>query len=306
VPDNVGGQIVATVAGETIDHWPTESDGIIDHWVEVPDRLLRRSTSLEVLLSVSDNTGRRGDFHTAGAGDRLLTLTIDGDTTVQSTPATPPVPGGLQSVPQALTPQVQVGLGSDPLGDTMRAVAIVVGLQRMSALPIETVVMGMQEVIDSPNSGILIAADGWNNTDIVLPVSAAPDGPITFHDFEPDGKAATLGLDPPQQFAFLRPVFNRGRTLLIASSNGAPAALDELLAWLNSDSERWPELTGVALVSAPGHKPVTVNFTASTVAVAAGYADIGWVWWLGGGVFDVVLVGIAAVLLRNRSGSQQG
>ena len=304
VPAEIGGQIVAMVGGETIDHWSTDDNGDIDRWVEVPDRLLQRITNLQLLLTVSDNTGRCGDFHTPGAGDELFTLTISGDSTVQSSRATPPLPGGLQSMPQALTPRVQVGIGSSAWDDTARAVAIVVGLQRVSALPIDAAVMGVQEAIDSPNPAILVSSDGWNHPDISLPVSAPPAGPITVNAFSSDGKSATLALDPALKFASLQTVFDGKRSLLIATSNGAPAQLDELLRWLNSDTARWVGLNGTAVVSAPGHDPVTVSTTAGPAATPEGNAEPGWLWWMGGGLLAVVAVGVAAFVLRSRPRSQ--
>ena len=303
-PANIGGQIEVMVGQETIDAWPTDGHGVIDHWVDVPDRLLQRWTGLDVTLDVSGNVGRCGDFTIAGAGDQLLTLTIDGDSTVQSSPAKPPVPDGLRSVPQALMPKVQVGIEPHSFGDTVRAVEIMVGLQRISAIPIDTVVTGVQQAIDSPNPAVLIAADGWKHSDIVLPVSAGPSGPITINAYGSDGKPTTLALDPTLRFASLQTVFNRGRSLLIATSNGAPAQLDELLRWLDSDTKRWPSVRGVALVSVPGHDPVTVGRMGMPGPGAApeSHSDWGWLWWIGGAWLAVAVVGAAAIALRSRRG----
>ena len=55
-------------------------------------------------------------------------------------------------------PKVQVGIEPRSFGDTVRAVEIMVGLQRISAIPIDTVVTGVQQAIDSPNPAVLIAA----------------------------------------------------------------------------------------------------------------------------------------------------
>ena len=275
--------------------------------VEIPDRLLKRSIDLEVSLNVADNTGRCGDFHTAGAGDRLLSLTIDGDTTVESTFAEPPVPGGLQSVPQALMPKVQVGIGADSLGDTVRAVAVMVGLQRLSALPIETAVRGVKPVLDSPDPGIVIAADGWDHSDIALPVAATPDGPIAFNGIGADGKSPTLGLDPMQRFASIQTVYDRERTLLITTSNGAPAELDRLLDWLNSDSERWSKLSGTTVITTtPGRDPVTLDIGGTILPEYEPPPDISWVWWMGGGLLALCLVALGAATVRRRRLSIDG
>lgn len=304
-PANVGGQITANIGAETIDHWPTDGHGAIDHWIDVPDRLLQRYTSLDVVLDVASNIGHCGDFYTPGAGNSLLTLNITGDTVVQSSPAAPPVPGGLQSVPQALMPKVQVGIEPHSLIDTKRATDIMVGLQRISAAPIDTTVTSVQQALDSSNPALVVAADGWNHSDIALPVSAGPSGPITINAVESGGKPTKLTLDPSLRFASLQTVFNRGRSLLIATSNGAPFQLDELLRWLTGDNKHWQSLKGVAAVSVPGQEPVTVDQspTAGPVAAAPGggsHSDLAWLWWFGAGWLVLAIVGAGVIVLRTR------
>nr|WP_253867921.1 hypothetical protein [Mycobacterium sp. GA-1285] len=299
-----GSDITVTVGNETIDFWRTEDNGIIDHWVDVPDNLLQRYTRFDIRLS--GTYGPCGDFSTAGPGDKVLSLVIDDDSTVESRPATPPVPGGLRSLPQALmSPTVQIGIGNDILGDTVRAVTIMVGLQRMSVPPIDTTVMGGQEVIDSSNPGLVIAADGWNYPDVVLPVSAAPEGPVVVSAVDDDGKPATLSLTPPLRFASLQTVFDRGRSLLVATSDVGPAQLDELLNWLNSDRTRWSTIDGVALVSTPGQGPVTVNVVGSPDATSEGAADTEWLasrWllWAGGGALALLAISLVLIVVLRR------
>jgi hypothetical protein len=306
-PSNSGGQIVAKVGTETIDHWPIDGQGVIDRWVDVPDRLLQRYTNLDVALNVSGNIGPCGDFTTVGSGSQLLTLAISGDSTVQSSPAAPPVPDGLQSLPQALMPRLQVGIEAHSFDDTVRAVNIVVGLQRMSSIPLDTTVTTVQEAIDSSNPAILIAANGWSHSDIALPVSAGSSGPITVNAVEFDGKPVTLAVDPTLRFASLQTVFNRGRSLLIATSNGAPAQLDELLRWLTADQKRWFGLKGVAQVSVAGHDPVAVERTnlGGPAAEPQSHSNLGWLWWIAGGWIAAAIIGTGVIVLRNRRRSHR-
>ena len=84
LPSSVGGSVVASVNGETIDHWTTDDTGAIDRWVAVPNRLLQRYTNLGVAINISGNTGRCGEF-------QPITLTIDGDSPVESELADPPL-----------------------------------------------------------------------------------------------------------------------------------------------------------------------------------------------------------------------
>ncbi len=203
-------------------------------------------------VNISGNTGRCGEF-------QPITLTIDGESVVQSSPAKPPVPRGFQSMPQALMPRVQVGIGTDTYGDTVRAVSIMTGLQRLSALPIDTLVVPIQEAIDSPNPAVLISPDGWDHPELPLPVAAPDTVPMTLNVLDDDGNPTTLTLDPAIQFGSLQTVFDGNRSVLVATSNGgAVDQLDELLRWLGADEQRWSALDGIGLVSVPGRDPVTV------------------------------------------------
>lgn len=304
-PD-IGGQIVVAIDDETIDHWPADGQGNIDRVVTVPDRLLQRYTSLSVKLNAAGNTGRCGDFYTAGQGARLLTLTIDSDSTVESSPAAPPVPDGFQAMPQALMPRVAVGIQARSFPDTARAVAIVVGLQkRTSSTPLDVSVTSVQQTIDSPNPAIVVAADGWKHPDVVLPVSAGTTGPIVLNAVDVAGKPVTLTLDPALKFASLQTVFNKGRSMLIATSNGTSAQLDALIGWLNGDPFRWQYLRGVAVVSVEGHDPVTVDPTSSLAAgplTAPGdrTGKSSLLWWVGAGVLAAVAAGAVVMVLRRR------
>lgn len=302
-PANVGGQIAVRIGAETIDHWPTDGNGTIDRSFEVPDRLLQRYTTLEVVLDVAGNVGHCGDFYTAGFGNQLLKMTINGDSTIQSSPAAPPVPDGMQAMPQALMPQVQVGIAPKSLSDTERAVEILVNLQRISSIPIDTKVTTVQQAIDSSKPAIVIAADGWKHSDVILPVSAGPSGPITVNAVESGGKPTTIVLDPTVRYASLQTAFNRGRSLLIATSNGASDKLDELLKWLDSDKKRWPRLDGVAVVFVPGQDPVSVNRSPTLggpAAAGGSHSDLSWLWWLGAGWLAAAVVGAGVIVLRSR------
>jgi hypothetical protein len=296
LPQSIGGRLVASVGGETIDRWSVTADGVIDRWVDIPDRLLQRYTNLLVKLDISGNTGRCGEF-------QPLTLTIDGESEVESTPAKPPVPSGFQSMPQSLMPRVQVGIGSDAFADTVRAATIVVGMQRLSALPLDTVVMPLQQAIDSPNPSVLISADGWDHPDIKLPVLAPKSIPMTLDVLDDSGQPTTLALEPALRFASLQTVFDGKRSLLVATSNGVPGQLDELLRWLAVDRQRPAALDGVALVSVPGRDPVTVLGTQDATAnPEAGVKAMVNPWWPAAGVLALLVGGFAWWLWLRRRG----
>lgn len=251
LPSSVGGQVVALVGGETIDRWSVDGTGIIDRWIDVPDRLLLRYTNLGVALNITGNVGQCGEF-------QPVTLTIDGDSAVESASASPPIPGGFQSLPQALMPRVEVGI-ADGFDDTRRAVGILAGLQRLSALPIDTAVVSVDDALASSNPAVLVEATSWTHDQVTLPVAGNSDGEITVQDANGSGENSTLQLNPALAFGSLQTVYDGKRTLLVATSNGAPAQLDELLNWLDSDVRRWGNLSGDVLIQAPTGDPVVVN-----------------------------------------------
>ncbi|WP_243841388.1 cellulose biosynthesis cyclic di-GMP-binding regulatory protein BcsB [Mycobacterium sp. DL592] len=300
VPASVSARLVALVGGETIDSWSTDSGGVLDRWVNVPDRLLQRYTNLGVALNIAGNTGRCGEF-------QPLTLTIDGGSVVQSTPATPPVPAGFQSLPQSLMPRVQVGIGVNAFDDTVRATTIITGLQRLSSLPIDVAVTDVQTAVNSKLPAVIVAADGWKFTQVTLPVSPT-NGRLSLEGLDSAGEPTTLTLDPAIMFGSLQTVFDGQRSILVATSSGAPEQLDELLRWLSSDPRRWSRLTGTALVATPGHSPVTVGPQPGIAEPApAGTEDRKtWAWALGGGIVAVAAVGTALILVRSRRGESGG
>jgi hypothetical protein len=298
LPASVGGQVVVAVGGQTVDRWPTDSSGTIDRWVNVPNALLQRYTNLNVAVDITGDTGPCGRF-------QPVTLTIDGATTVQTRAADVFSEAGFQALPQALMPRAQVGIGQDALADTVRAATIIEGLQRLSALPLDTEVVSLQDAIASKSPAVLIAADGWKDDDIVLPVTARANSTLDVQRIGNDGEASTLQLDPGQQLGSLQTVVDDGRTLLIATSNGAAGQLDSLLNWLNQDRLRWSQLSGTAVLAAPDREPVTVDPGPPRTAITPESPRTGQRWvWIGAGVAVaavVLAVGLSLVSRRRRT-----
>jgi hypothetical protein len=294
LPSSIAGSVVVAINGETLEQWPTDGAGVIDRWVDVPDRLLQRYTNLGVAINISGDTGRCGEF-------QPITLTIDGESDVQSARADPPLPAGFQSMPQTLMPRVDVGIGQDTFADTRRAVAILVGLQRLSALPIDTEVMALQQAVDSPLPAVLISPDGWSDQRITLPVNASKSGELKVAGVEGTTDQTTLTLDPAQRIGSLQTAVDGQRTMLIATSNGAPEQLDALLTYLNADPARWSRLTGTAVLAPFGHDPVTIGAVSSAEPSMSTEDGSGvQYWWIGAGVVAVVAVGSGLILLRSR------
>jgi hypothetical protein len=291
-PSGIGGQLVATIGGQTIDSWPLDPSGAIDRWVQIPDNLLVRYTNLVVALNITGNTGRCGEF-------QPLTLTIDGDSAVESVAAKPPVPSGFQSLPQALLPRISVGIGADGFADTVRAVTIMAGLQRLGALPMDTAVMSVEDAVNAKEPAVLIAAGNWTDDRISLPVASQGGGELRLTGG--GSETQTVTLDPAIEYGSLQTVYTGGRTVLIATSTDAPEQLDALLGWLNTDSRRWSKLSGDALLSVPGRDPFTVDANTSAPQENQTLRS-GWPspWWTASAVGAGVVVALALLTLRLR------
>lgn len=302
VPDSLGAEVKVSVGGQTLDRWAAEREGVIDRWIDIPDKLLGRSTTVVVTINT---TGYHG-----GCGDYLpIHLRINGGTVVTVNPANPPLPPGFRSIPQTLMPRTQIGIGDpDPFLDTVRAIQIVVGIQRFSPIPLMTTVTSLKQAIAGTDPAILISADGWSDKSISLPVTT-DKGRIDIEARDTDNKPLTLTLDPAIQFGSLQTVFDGKRTLLIATSNGLPAQVDDLLGWLTERPGRWAGLDGRAVISVPGQLPVTVANEPASMAAPQAPPDSGgdkysWAWWVAGGVVAVAALGALAILLSARKTGQ--
>lgn len=291
-PTSISARLVAIVGGETIDTWQVDDAGRIDRWIEVPDRLLQRYTTVGVALNVAGNTGRCGEF-------QPLTLTIDGDSAVESRAAVPPTPAGLQSLPQSLMPRTLIGIGPDAYADTVRATTIAVALQRLSALPIDTAVTGIDEALAAKTPAVIIAAGGWDHPDVRLPIRA-DQGRLTLDGVSADGQPDSLTLDPALRYGSLQAFFDGTRSLLVATSNAAPDQLDALLDWVAADPRRFSKLDGGALVGVPGQQPVVVGNQPGVGAAGITAGVSRTVWFAAGAVLTLVLAVTATILLRLR------
>jgi hypothetical protein len=200
-------------------------------------------------------------------------------------------------------PGVKIGLGDDALGDTGRAIQLVMALQRSTPVPLTTTVTSLKQAIDSPDPAVLVSADGWPDKTIALPFST-DQGQVTLNALDADGKPKTPTLDPAVQFGSLQTVFDGKRSLLIATSNGAPAQLDELLRWLSGESGRLSGLNGRAVVSVPGSAPATIPNPPTDLAAApegsGPRSGLDLAWWIAGGVVAAAAAGALVIALRAR------
>ena len=297
LPGNFNGEVTASIGDQVIDRWPVNAEGTIDRWVDIPNRMVQRATGLKIRVQTTGDPGDCNYFLNPA-------LRIDGSTEITVMRASPPVPPGFRSLPQALMPRVQIGMGSDTYNDTVRAARIIVGLQRNSSLPLITTVTTLQQAVDSGEPAILISADGWNEDSLPLPISADL-GNITIAATDSGGQPTTLNLDPAIKFGSLQTIFDGNRTVLIATSNGDAPQLDELLRWLSLDRGRWADLDGRAVISVAGSEPVSVPNRPSDLPDAeqksSDHGGNDLFWWGAGAVALIALAGALLIVLRTRT-----
>ncbi|QCB50055.1 hypothetical protein E5720_06760 [Rhodococcus sp. PAMC28707] len=304
------GSITAGVGGKTIASWSADDSGRLDEWVEIPNAELRKATTLDVSVEHPSDSA-------AGCGTQAAsTITVDGSTVVRSGPSSTPAPLGFGSLPQALMPQFDVAMTQETFADTVRAVSVVTGLQRLSARPIMLQVVSLDDALASSDPAVVIAADGALPDSLSLPLSSS--GATTFSiatpestDSESDSDTgSSLTVDPGVPYASLQVTTTaNNQALLVASSTGKGGRLDALLGWLDADPSRWFGRSGDILFAVPGIEPVSLSSGdlakessgESTQANGSGVDRLSvTILGIAGAVLLVALVGAVVLVVRSR------
>lgn len=247
-PGDVGGQLSVRLGDKVIDTWTADSSGTFNRWVSIPDADLARFMQLTLTLSRGDDV--------AGCGNGFQSsLSLDSSGEVTSDPADPPIPSGFGSLPQALMPRLQLGWTTGDVADVSRAVTIMAGMQRLSAAPLGVDVVPVSDVLSSDQPGVVIAANGSGLPQLSLPVYS--DG-RTVNVVATSGEKSQVTLSPGLAYGSLQVARDDDRTLLVATSTNLPAGLDDTLAWLSAEPDRWAQISGTAMIKTPGRDPVFV------------------------------------------------
>ncbi|WP_282777909.1 hypothetical protein [Nocardia sp. CC201C] len=244
LPQTLNGQITVTARDRQIDSWPVDASGRIERWIEIPDELLGRFTTLTVTLA------QTGLTHGCGL-EQPVTLAIDPASEITGDEAKPPVPPGFQSLPQAMLPTVQVGLREPGFADTRRAARILVGMQRLTPVPLRPELVSFDTAVNGTDPVVLIAADGDVPESIRLPLSRSGDR-ITVYS---GPSRAELRIDPLIPFGSLQATWSNDRAVLVATSTAEPERVDRMLDWLDGDPDRWSRLTGNVLYQTGDRDP---------------------------------------------------
>ncbi|CAM3164781.1 Cellulose biosynthesis cyclic di-GMP-binding regulatory protein BcsB [Prescottella defluvii] len=289
LPASRSGILTVSLGGVQLESAPLDSSGQFDVRVNVPDNLLTRYMTLTVALDIT------GDFQ-CGTSD-ASSLTVDPRSTVSSQLAVPPLPGGFASLPQTMLPTVDVGLGGNDLADLVRANRLLVQMQRSSYLPLQPRVRPFTEAATGTLPAILIAADGNVPQSVDQPLRSADPALLALQ--------GVTGTTPYGAIQVLEP---GNRTVVLASSNGAPGDLDALLGWLDADPARAPKLTGDVLIGPRDAAPFVIGVRVTDITAQAdadGDSGIGAgavaAIAAGTAVLAVIVVGATVWLRRRRS-----
>ncbi|MDJ0394074.1 hypothetical protein QMK17_12120 [Rhodococcus sp. G-MC3] len=283
------GSLTASIDDRTVDVWPADDTGLLDHWIEIPNASLGRVTTLDV-------TVEHPLIGASQCGNEASTVTVDGSSTVESSNSSTPTPLGFGSLPQALMPKVNVSLSDNSFANVVRAVTIVHGLQRMSTRPILPTVVSVDDAVAGSDPAIVIAPNGALPESVSLPLSSTGTATFTVAG----GDVLTLGTDVPYATVQVANTENDA-ALVVASSNDAPEQLDGLLGWLDSDPTRWFGLSGDVLFAAADIAPLSLSSTDLAGAEADAPAADNSINWLtvaaacAGGL--LLLAGIVAAVL---------
>ncbi|MFT3716326.1 MAG: hypothetical protein QM774_10380 [Gordonia sp. (in: high G+C Gram-positive bacteria)] len=287
-PTATGGQVVVRSGDRVIDTWAADASGAFNRWVTVPNDVLHRYTELRVTVERGDTRGGCGD-------ETRASLSLSSAGQIQVDPASPPVPAGLESVPQSLMPRTQLAWTKGDVADVTRAVTVMTGMQRLSAVPLGVDVVDMN-ALNASQPEVLISGDGTGLPNLTLPVRGDGDGRIEVTGL--DGQPAVTNI-PHVPFGSLQAYWDGKRSVLAATSTDAPNLLDDALDWLNADPTRWSSLSGTALLQAADHAPVFYGRSTAAAPAASGMSTLAKAG-IGVAVVVAALAAVAGLLLWRR------
>ncbi|WP_416566908.1 hypothetical protein [Nocardia testacea] len=247
LPPSQAGLLTVTAGDRELTNWPADPTGRIDRWIDIPDAVLQRDTTVNVTLRTTGDTGRCGTDQPLG-----LTILPGSEITSEPTPGGPP--RGFQALPQGLLPVFDVTATTGDFADLARAITVTTGLQSMTSVRLDPRWTPVAKAVDSTRPTVLIAAGGELPAGITPPLNKTDETRIALTDG--NGITTQLQLDPELRFASLQSYYADGRQLLVATSNAGPDELNRTLDWLSARPGGWSALSGDVLFTAAGREPV--------------------------------------------------
>lgn len=280
-PGEQSGLIVVSAGDMVLDSWVADGSGVIDRTVVVPAQVLGRYTEVSVVLQ------------TAGVGAACgvvqpLSVLISGASLLQIDESSSPAPHGFDSLPQALMPRLDVATGSGSLDEIRRAIRIVTELQTLSSSLLRPEWVSVEDLVSGGAPGVLVTSHSTPE-ELVLPLELTGGRTLEVMG-EEEAEPSTLRFLEDVDFASIQVVEDEDRAIVAASSTSGSGELDRTLDWLAADPDRWGELRGNVLFTAPGREPIQLSTTEATGASVRDQ-DTG-----SGGVRTVLIIGSVVVV----------
>ncbi|MET8795072.1 hypothetical protein ABZV91_01210 [Nocardia sp. NPDC004568] len=261
LPPSQAGLLTVTAGDRELTNWAADPTGQIDRWIDIPDEVLQRDTTVNVTLRSTGDTGRCGT-------DQPLGLTILPGSEITGEPTAGGPPRGFQALPQAFLPAFDVTATTGDFADLARAITVTTGLQSLTSVRLDPRWTPVAKAVGSTRPTVLIAAGGELPAGIAPPLNKTDETRIALTDAT--GTTTHLQLDPELRFASLQSYYTDGRQLLVATSNAGPDELNRTLDWLSARPGGWSALSGDVLFAAAGREPVDYSLptTESPVTTA--------------------------------------
>ncbi|MBD8505143.1 hypothetical protein HT102_01385 [Hoyosella sp. G463] len=267
-----GGQITVTSGDAILDHWPMDESGSFDRNIELGGPSLDRYVPLTVTAEISGASLECGL-------EQPVTLAIDPRSSMSITRPDPIEPT-FASLPQGLLPTTHAGLATFDLAHARRLISIATGLQSLSATPLSLRVGTIEKAMSTSGPRLVIGA-----SDTGLPLRRSGTALIAAG---PAGPEARIELVPAQRYGSLQVALDDGHLTL--ATDGDDEAIDGIVAWLESDPNRWFDLTGNVLAAVGDDEPRSLSIG---LEERPGESD----GLLGGNGLLLVLAGIGAATI---------
>lgn len=169
-------------------------------------------------------------------------------------------------------------------------------LQQLTAIRLGIDFGTVAEAMSTSHPAVIIAADGTGLPGgLDLPLTVTDGRQLTIA-----GEATrTLTLSPATQYGAVQVARNGDRSIVVASSAGNAADLDQLLGWLADSPDRWATAAGDAVVKAADQQPVFVESKQATAAAEDSAHGV-WPYAAAAAIAVALACGVLLLLRRRR------
>lgn len=292
-PDDTASLVIES-AGVVVQTLRLDESGHVDRSFDLPTQMSGRSTGITMQLTFTPRGG-------CTPFTAPMSFRTDPRSTVSVVAGADPR-GGFASLPLAFAPSVQVALGDSDSGHLSRAAAVLQSIQRLTATPLNVVVVPPEEAASS-GSGALVVADAATVEALKLspPLSGSAES-ARVDLATPLSATVSGGLGSIQAFT------HGGRTVVLVTASGDWAPVDRLLSYAAGLDDGWASLSGDVLVAGVDGEPATLTVRTDGSPRLLAETPTSWRrWlWLGGAALIVAAASVGATWVRRRRPAAAG